>query len=78
MSKHLDNLFAEYPTHLSVAKLATLLGVTQKTAYEYVQTGDVPAYRIGTRWLILRDEVKDFIIQSSRYSDKDSTPAAKA
>lgn len=68
MSKNLDKLFAPYPIHLSVAKLAEVLGVTQKTAYEYVQAGDLPAYRIGTRWLILRDEVKDFLEASSRFT----------
>lgn len=68
MTRHLDELFSEYPVHLSVANLAAVLGVTQKTAYEYLQAGDLPAYRIGTRWLILRDEVKEFLIMSSRYS----------
>ncbi len=67
MTNHLDDLFAPYPVHLSVSNLASVLGVTQKTAYDYLQAGEIPAYRIGTRWLILRDEVKDFIGQSSRY-----------
>lgn len=67
MTNHLDDLFAPYPVHLSVSNLASVLGVTQKTAYDYLQAGELPAYRIGTRWLILRDEVKDFIAQSSRY-----------
>ena len=67
MTNHLDDLFAPYPVHLSVSNLASVLGVTQKTAYDYLQAGELPAYRVGTRWLILRDEVKDFIEQSSRY-----------
>lgn len=73
MARHLDELFASYPIHLSVSNLAALLGVTQKTAYEYLQAGDVPAYRIGTRWLILRDEVKDFIELSSKHA-RDAVP----
>jgi len=67
MTNHLDDLFAPYPVHLSVSNLALVLGVTQKTAYDYLQGGELPAYRIGTRWLILRDEVKDSIEQSSLY-----------
>lgn len=61
MSRHLDNLFLPYPSYLTVTNLAELFGVTQKTAYEYLQSGEVPSYRIGSRWLILRDEVKEFI-----------------
>jgi excisionase family DNA binding protein len=65
MSRHLDDLFAALPTHLSVVQLSSVLGVTKKTAYEYLQVGDVPAYRIGTKWVILRDEVRDFMLASS-------------
>lgn len=74
MTRQLDELFSSYPVHLSVSNLAAVLGVTQKTAYEYLQSGDVPSYRIGTRWLILRDEVKEFIELSSKYV----RPAASA
>ncbi len=70
MSRHLDDLFSAYPVHLNVSSLAAVLGVTQKTAYEYLQAGDLPAYRIGTRWLILRDEVKEFVELSSRYAGR--------
>jgi excisionase family DNA binding protein len=78
MPTPLDDLFEGYPALLSVAKLAELLGVTQKTAYDYLQSADVPSYRIGNRWLILRDEVKNYIEQKARYtlddSDTDSSP----
>lgn len=67
MTHHLDALFADYPTHLSVTQLSEVLGVTVKTAYDYLQSGDVPAYRVGTKWVILRDEVHDFIARSSIY-----------
>lgn len=68
MPTPLDDLFEGYPALLSVAKLAELLGVTQKTAYDYLQSADVPSYRIGNRWLILRDEVKNYIEQKARYT----------
>jgi excisionase family DNA binding protein len=76
VTRHLEELFAAYPVHLSVANLASVLGVTQKTAYDYLQAGDLPAYRIGTRWLILRDEVKDFLAMSSKYTAPESLPGA--
>jgi excisionase family DNA binding protein len=71
MSRYLDELFSTYPLHLSVSNLAEILGVTQKTAYEYLQSGEVPAYQIGTRWLILRDEVKEFVEMSSHYAQRE-------
>lgn len=75
MSDHLDQLFAPFSTHLSVSNLATVLGVSQKTAYDYLQTGEIPAYRIGTKWIILRDEVKDFVALSSiAHSETPTTP----
>lgn len=67
MSTPLDDLFEPYPAHLSVTNLATVLGVTLKTAYEYLQNNQIPCYRIGTRWMILRDEVKEFIKTSARH-----------
>lgn len=66
MTQHLDALFLDYPQHLTVANLASLLGVTQKTAYEYLQSAEIPSYRIGTRWLVLRDEVKEYIQTQAR------------
>jgi excisionase family DNA binding protein len=78
MTRQLDDLFSSYPVHLSVSNLAAVLGVTQKTAYEYLQAGDVPSYRIGTRWLILRDEVKEFIELSSKYVRTAKAPAQAA
>jgi excisionase family DNA binding protein len=65
MSRHLDELFAQFPTHLSVTNLSAILGVTKKTAYDYLQSGEVPAYRIGSKWVILRDEVRDFVRASA-------------
>lgn len=65
MSEYLDQLFAQYKTHLSVTNLASILGVTQKTAYDYLQAGDIPAYRIGSKWIILRDEVRDHMRKSA-------------
>jgi excisionase family DNA binding protein len=68
VSTPLDDLFAGYGVHLSVTDLAAVLGVTRATAYEYLQAGSVPSYRIGSRWLILRDEVRDFVKSTTSYT----------
>ena len=72
MTQYLEVLFSAYPIHLSVTNLAEVLGVTQKTAYDYLQSGEIPAYRIGSRWVILRDEVRDFLAESSIFTPKQS------
>lgn len=57
----LDDLFADYPAHLSVGQMAEVLGISRPTAYKWLNEGTVPAYRVGGAWVILRDEVKDLI-----------------
>ena len=57
----LDELFDRYPEHLTVPELAEVLGVKRTTAYRWLQTGVVPAYKVGGAWVILRDEVRDWV-----------------
>ena len=57
----LDDLFEGLPEKLSVEQLADLLGVTKQTAYGWLQNGHIPAYKIGHSWVIVRDEVKDYL-----------------
>lgn len=61
MSDRLDEVFSNYPTHLSVPQLAELLGIRPPTAYKWLSEGKVPAYKVAGTWVILRDEVKDLI-----------------
>ncbi len=58
---HLDDLFADYPANLTVAQLSEVLGIGRATTYKWLNEGTIPAYRVGSSWVILRDEVKDFI-----------------
>jgi excisionase family DNA binding protein len=67
MSRRLETILSAYSTHLSVSDLAAVLGVTMKTTYEYLQAGDIPAYRVVRKWVILRDDVRDFLERSSVY-----------
>jgi putative excisionase len=64
-SLYLDKLFEALPTHLEVKHVATILGKSTTAVYELLRNGDVPAYKIGGSWLILRDEVREAIENSS-------------
>jgi excisionase family DNA binding protein len=42
---------------LTRAEVAELLGIPRSTVYELARRGDLPARRIGRRWLFLRDRL---------------------
>lgn len=43
---------------LTVDELADKLGVSRNTAYLAVRTGQVPAIKVGQRWLVLREPLE--------------------
>jgi excisionase family DNA binding protein len=42
---------------LSTTEVAELLGIPRSTVYELARRGDLPARRVGRRWLFLRELV---------------------
>ena len=62
---YLDDLFAGYPEHLTVAQLAEILGINTANAYRWLREGTVPGYKVGRAWIILRDEVKERVLEGS-------------
>lgn len=74
IDRHLDELFAPYPAHLTVRQLAEVLGIERSTAYNWLNQGRIPAYRIGNHWVILRDEVKAFVAEGHNLPPDQSTP----
>lgn len=57
----LDELFADLPPHITVDQLAQVLGLAKVTTYRWLADGKVPAYRVAGQWVILRDEIRDFL-----------------
>lgn len=39
----------------TVDQVAALLGIARGVAYESVRSGEIPAIRVGRRWLVPRD-----------------------
>lgn len=72
---HLDNLFANYPEHLSVADVTAILGIQRSTAYKWLKEGTIPAYQVGATWVILRDEVKNAVAAGRNQRESTSQPA---
>lgn len=68
MTSYVEQLFAKYPPILSAKDVADALQLNNKTVYDYLQSGELPAYQVGTRWVIVRDEVVASIERRSNHS----------
>jgi excisionase family DNA binding protein len=51
--------------YVSIPELANQWGVTEQHVYNLVKRGELPAYRIGRRLIVRRDEAKFFIDQNA-------------
>ena len=67
---HLDDLFADLPPNLNVQQTAEVLGIRPSTVYKWLNEGVLPGYKVGSAWVILRDEVKDRIRSGRNLPDE--------
>lgn len=59
---NLDHL----PAMLSFRKVADLLGIGLSTVYRYCDSGILPSTRIGSRRLVPRDKLQEFLKSNTR------------
>jgi excisionase family DNA binding protein len=58
MDEHTRRVAADRTDVLSTTEeVAELLGIPRSTVYELTRRGDLPARRVGRRWLFLRERV---------------------
>lgn len=50
---------------LNISQAAQLLGVDRKTATALIHRGELPAFRIGTRWMISRSGLEAWITEAA-------------
>lgn len=65
VTSRLEDLFDGLPVKLDVTQVAELLGVTKKGVYQWIRQGIIPAYKLGSTWFVLRDELRDTIASGS-------------
>ena len=60
--------YEELPLMLSVPEMAAALGISRAGAYELVRTEGVPALKIGSRIVIPKDELQEWVKRNTGVS----------
>ena len=61
MKKVTFKSYEELPLMLSVLEMTAALGISRAGAYELARTEDFPALKIGTRVVIPKDKLKEWV-----------------
>lgn len=71
----LDQALSRFAPLLTSRDLQKIFGVGEKPVYRFLDEGMVPAYRLGRRWFILRDQLRDAIAAGRMGSGADLSVA---
>jgi len=66
----------ELPLTLTVEEAAELLGIGRSVAYRAVQTGEIPAIRIGRRLLVPRARLLELLGEPGQPIQVSAAPAS--
>jgi excisionase family DNA binding protein len=61
MTETVYRTYDDLPMFLNVATVAKLLGISQSSGYELMHEKDFPAIKIGSRILVPRDKLKEWV-----------------
>ena len=61
MKKEIFKSYEELPLMLSVPEMAAVLGISRAGAYELARSEGFPALRIGTRIVIPKDKLQEWV-----------------
>ena len=64
MKKVTFKSYEQLPMMLSVLEMTAALGISRAGAYELARTEDFPALKIGTRVVIPKDKLKEWVDQN--------------
>lgn len=65
MKKAMFKSYDELPLMLSVPEMAAALGISRAGAYELVRTEGFPALKIGSRIVIPKDKLREWVDQNT-------------
>jgi len=46
---------------ITISQLAEILGVTDRTVYQWANNGEIPAYKVGNSWRFIEEEVAEWL-----------------
>ena len=61
MKKEIFKSYEELPLMLSVPEMAAALGISRSGAYELARSEGFPALRIGTRIVVPKDKLQEWV-----------------
>lgn len=50
----------------TISQVQSILGLTQKCVYNYIQRGNLKAAKFGNRWRVSRKDLEDFIERGTK------------
>lgn len=59
VTSRLDEVFEGVPKLLGIQEAADLLGMTKRGVYQWIRHGVIPAYKLGSLWFVVRDDLRD-------------------
>jgi excisionase family DNA binding protein len=58
--------------YYTIGECADIIGVSERSVYKYVKLGTLPAYKVGRRWYVTKENLDRYITGTP------CTPAAPA
>lgn len=65
-------MFEEYPDILTVDEACEALKIGHNTIYSLLNSGKLKGYRCGRIWKVPKLAVREYILESSRLSEKEA------
>jgi DNA binding domain protein, excisionase family len=50
-----------FERYMTVADVCAYLSVRHETVYRWIKNGDMPAHRVGKRWMFQRAEIDEWV-----------------
>jgi len=63
---------ATYPAQMKTSDVADALGVSVLVVTNWLKAGQVPGYKVGGRWFVLRDELADYLLAQANQLRQES------
>lgn len=59
------SVFPPTPEVMDITQCAAYLGISRETLYKYAAAGDIPAFKLGSRWRFKLSKVDEWMEEKS-------------